>query len=101
MKRLSTGLKLNSGVYVGQIRHRRFVPKVHHFNYPLFMLYLDLDELPQLFAQKWFCSLERFNIVSFKREDLYYQSLWLDQSLRLPTVSFSSRQAGMTAIRII
>jgi DUF1365 family protein len=33
------------------------------------MLYLDLDELPQLFAQKWFCSLERFNIVSFKRED--------------------------------
>ncbi|MFT5718508.1 MAG: DUF1365 family protein [Oleiphilaceae bacterium] len=69
MKRLPNRLNVNSGIYVGKIRHRRFVPKAHKFSYPLFMLYLDLDELPQLFAQKWFCSLERFNIVSFKRED--------------------------------
>jgi len=61
--------EFKSAVYVGKVRHRRFLPKTHEFNFPLFMLYLDLDELPQLFAQKWFCSLERFNVVSFKRKD--------------------------------
>lgn len=63
----STAFK--SAVYAGKVRHRRFLPGKHEFNYPLFMLYLDLDELPTLFSQKWFCSLERFNVVNFKRED--------------------------------
>lgn len=62
---------IKSAIYRGWIRHRRFEPKSHAFRYPLFMLYLDLDELPELFSSKWFCSLERFNVVSFRRDDFF------------------------------
>ncbi len=62
---------IRSAIYTGNIRHRRFIPNAHTFNYPLFMLYIDLDELTQLFSSKWFCSLERFNLVSFMREDYF------------------------------
>lgn len=62
---------IHSAIYTGTIRHRRFVPNAHAFNYPLFMLYIDIDELPGLFSSKWFCSLERFNLVSFKRKDYF------------------------------
>lgn len=65
---------VHSAVYKGTIRHRRFTPCEHEFTYPLFMLYLDLDELPLLFKKKWYCSLERFNLVSFKRKDYYSPS---------------------------
>jgi DUF1365 family protein len=64
-------VQCHSAVYVGKIRHRRFVPGLHSFTYPLFMLYLDLDELPELFAKKWFCSLGGVNFVSFKRQDYF------------------------------
>jgi hypothetical protein len=37
---------IHSGVYEGWVRHRRHVPVAHEFRYPLFMTYLDLDELP-------------------------------------------------------
>lgn len=58
-----------SGIFKGYIRHRRFQPKSHAFSYPIFMLYLDLDELPELFAKKWYCSFTGFNLVRFKRGD--------------------------------
>jgi DUF1365 family protein len=35
-----------SAVYEGSVRHRRFEPIEHSFRYPLFLMYLDLDELP-------------------------------------------------------
>jgi DUF1365 family protein len=35
-----------SAVYEGWVRHRRFEPIEHSFRYPLFLMYLDLDELP-------------------------------------------------------
>lgn len=40
-----------SCIYRGQVRHRRFAPVEHRFTYPLFMLYLDLDEAPELFRR--------------------------------------------------
>ena len=39
-----------SCVYEGTIRHRRHEPVSHVLRYPLAMLYLDLDELPAVFA---------------------------------------------------
>ena len=59
---------MHSRLYVGQVRHRRFKPTDHSFHYGLFMVYLDLDELPELFARHWFTSLNRLNIVSFWRK---------------------------------
>jgi uncharacterized protein len=35
-----------SAIYEGWVRHRRHEPIAHEFRYPLFMSYLDLDELP-------------------------------------------------------
>ncbi len=36
---------MNSCLYVGQVKHRRFAPRPHAFSYRLFMVYLDLGEL--------------------------------------------------------
>lgn len=41
---------LRSAVYVGWVRHRRFGPVSRDFTFPLFMLYLDLDETERVFA---------------------------------------------------
>ena len=49
---------MNSCIYEGTVRHRRFQPVPHDFTVPLFMMYLDLDELPTLFDDRWFWSAD-------------------------------------------
>ena len=44
---------MKSGIYVGQVRHRRMAPVPHLFTYRMFMMYLDLAELPRLFERRW------------------------------------------------
>ena len=61
--------KLNSHLAIGTVRHRRFTPKKHQFFYPVFMNWLDLTELDQVFAQSRWWSKERFNWLSFYRRD--------------------------------
>ena len=39
---------LKSGIYKGWVAHRRFSPKSHSFKYGMFLLAIDLDELPEL-----------------------------------------------------
>lgn len=41
---------LHSRLYTGQVRHRRLGNAAHAFTYPLAMLYLDLDEVAEVFA---------------------------------------------------
>jgi DUF1365 family protein len=36
---------VNSCLYQGILRHRRWLPRSHHFQYAIFMAWLDLDEL--------------------------------------------------------
>jgi uncharacterized protein len=62
---------MNSAIYSGFIAHQRFLPKPHGFRYQAFMMYLDLDELPNLFEKTSFWSYEKSNIASFKRKDYY------------------------------
>jgi DUF1365 family protein len=59
----------NSAIYRGSIRHRRLTPKRHEFSYSMFMLYLDLDELPALFDQSRWYSARGFAIAQFRRKD--------------------------------
>lgn len=59
----------HSCLYVGQVRHRRHTPKPHAFRYRLYLLYLDLDEIPQLFQRLWLWSARHFNLVWFRRAD--------------------------------
>lgn len=62
-----------SCLYSGWVRHRRFRPLKHSFVYPLFMAYLDLDEVQDVMKSRWFCGFEKRNLVSFFRRD-YFQS---------------------------
>jgi DUF1365 family protein len=60
---------MQSGIYEGSVRHRRFEPVRHQFRSKVFLMYLDLDELPTLFRGRWFWSVERRNIATFRRRD--------------------------------
>lgn len=60
---------MKSCIYEGRVRHRRFSPRKHEFSYSLYMMYLDLDELPHVFNRFWLWSANRFNLAWFKRAD--------------------------------
>lgn len=72
-----------SCIYTGRLRHRRFAPIRNNFTYRVFFLYLDLTELPELFADRWFWSVERPNLATFRRRDhLGDPAVPLDQAVR-------------------
>lgn len=60
---------MDSCIYEGQVSHSRYKPVAHRFNYRLFMMYLDLDELPTLFSRRWFWSASRPALARFRRGD--------------------------------
>ena len=60
---------LESCLYVGKIRHRRYRPVTHGFGYRLFWAYLDLSELDQVFAGRWLWSTRRIAAQRFRRSD--------------------------------
>ena len=60
---------MQSALYFGRLRHRRFAPRPHAFAYPLFMAWLDLGELDQVFADRWLWSARRPALAWFRRAD--------------------------------
>jgi DUF1365 family protein len=58
-----------SAVYEGWVRHRRFEPVEHRFRYRLFMMYLDLGELPQVLDPYPLFSARRPAPARFRRAD--------------------------------
>lgn len=60
---------MNSFLYEGTLRHRRFEPVSHPFEYSLFLMYLDLGELHTVFRGRWLWSARRPAIAWFRRED--------------------------------
>jgi DUF1365 family protein len=58
-----------SAVYEGWVRHRRFEPVEHDFRYRLFLMYLDLDELPQALDPYPLWSARRPAAARFRRAD--------------------------------
>ena len=74
---------MKSCIYTGQVRHRRFTPKSHEFRYRLFMMYVDLAELPFLFDKHWLWSSKKSALAWFRREDHYGKpGVRLDESIR-------------------
>lgn len=59
----------HSGLYRGELFHARHTPRPHAFAYRLFMLYLDLDELPGLLDGIPLWSARGFNLAWFRRAD--------------------------------
>ncbi len=62
-------MSTESCIYEGHVRHRRFESRSHGFTFPLFMMYVDLDEVDSLFRKRWFWSAARFNLAWFRRSD--------------------------------
>jgi len=60
---------VNSCLYRGTVRHRRLRPVPHAFRYELFMLYLDLAELPHVYDGRWLWSTRRPALAWFRRAD--------------------------------
>jgi DUF1365 family protein len=58
-----------SAVYEGWVRHRRFQPFEHEFRYRLFLMYLDLEELPQVLDRFPLWSARRRAPARFRRAD--------------------------------
>ena len=74
---------MHSCLYEGQVRHRRFAPREHAFRYRLFMVYLDLSEIEQVFHGRWLWSARRPALARFLRADyLGDPAVPLDQAVR-------------------
>ena len=58
-----------SCAYEGWVRHRRHGGVHHELTAKLFMLYLDLDELPELFDGYRLASARHRAIAEFRRTD--------------------------------
>lgn len=62
---------MDSALALGRVWHRRRVPREHRFDYEVYYSLLDLAELERLFAASRWWSLERANLVSFRRADYF------------------------------
>ncbi|MFO1355379.1 MAG: DUF1365 domain-containing protein [Gammaproteobacteria bacterium] len=92
---------MHSCIYRGQVSHRRFMPVDNRFRYPVFMPYIDLAEIPELFDRYWFWSARRRAPACFRREDhLGDPTVPLDSEVR----NLVEQQAGFRpdgAIRLL
>ncbi len=89
---------MQSCLYTGSVQHRRHEPVGNVFKYRLFMLYLDLAELPWVFEHYLFWSAKRAAPAQFRRED-YLQlesdaSLSLDESVRQLVTRETGKRPG-------
>lgn len=57
------------GLYVGTVRHRRFAPRPHAFEYPLFMAFIDIDRVREMMAASRLTSYNRWNWAAFDERD--------------------------------
>jgi DUF1365 family protein len=60
---------LEPGIYVGDLRHRRFRPVRHEFTYPVFQVLLDVDRIPELMRVSRVCSYNRWNWAAYNERD--------------------------------
>jgi DUF1365 family protein len=90
---------MHSALYHGWLDHRRLAPRRHAFRYRLFMAYLDLAELDQVFRGRWLWSAQpgrRLAPMRFDRRDhLGDPTQPLDEAVRaLVTERTGQRPAG-------
>lgn len=62
---------LNSALYTGWVRHRRFSPVLNKLQYNAFMVWLNLDEVEDVLSRHWAWSTKRWAPARFKRTDYF------------------------------
>ncbi|MET0355663.1 MAG: DUF1365 domain-containing protein [Cellvibrio sp.] len=85
-----------SAIYSGKVRHRRFSPKQHAFEYNVFMMYLDTSEIEKIFSLSPWWSLSHFSPVQYKRSDFHIDQKNLHNK-NLPSVDESIRNTVESA----
>jgi DUF1365 family protein len=60
---------VRSNLYTGQIRHRRTGGRAYQFQYGVFYLYIDLDEISEVDRRLRILSYNRFNVLSLLDRD--------------------------------
>ena len=74
---------MRSALYEGRVRHGRHVPRPHAFQFRLFQVYLDLDELDRAFLGTWLASTRRPAPLRFRRADYHGDpDVPLDEAVR-------------------
>jgi DUF1365 family protein len=63
------GVTGGSAIYSGVVAHRRLRPRAHALRYRVFMLLLDLDELPAVFGRLRLLAEGAFGLMSFRSAD--------------------------------
>lgn len=80
---IKTSQLQDNSLYVGQINHRRFLPSTHAFRYRIFQFYLNIADVENTLKPFWFCSVNRFNFLQFKRSDYFGNAeIDLDKAVR-------------------
>ena len=83
---------MNSCIYEGTIRHRRFLPRPNQFQYRIFMMFLDLAELDHIFEVHPLWSVGKVNAAYLRRRDHFGDpDISIDQEVR----NLVSRKLGM------
>ena len=74
---------MHSAIYTGVLQHCRYQPKHHFFQYRVFMMYLDLQELEQVFAKSRLWSFKKPALAWLRRCDFIGDSKeTIDTSVR-------------------
>jgi DUF1365 family protein len=60
---------VHSAIYDGHVAHRRHTPSMNTFRYRLYQLYVDLDEMDELFDRRGLFSTRPFSPARFRRSD--------------------------------
>jgi DUF1365 family protein len=92
---------MNSRIYTGTIRHRRFTPVDNRFEYTTVMFYFDLDELPALLDPLLLWSMRRPAPAWFRREDYHGDPAMPLKSAVLDTVESQLNIRPDGAVRIL
>ena len=72
MKKLElneTGMSMKSAIYTGILQHCRHQPKRHFFQYRVFMMYIDLTELKEVFGLSRLWSFKGASLAWLRRKD--------------------------------
>lgn len=84
---------MNSAIYTGHVRHRRFTPKTRVFRHSIRYLYLDLAEIPALFDRRLLLSMRAPALLHFRRSAfLGPRDLPLDEAVRRKVEEASGRR---------
>lgn len=74
---------MESCIYTGHIRHKRFLPKENSFRYSLFLMFIDLGELDKVTTGSPLWSIGRMNLAYFRRKDHFGDpNIPIEQSVR-------------------